>query len=287
MIQSMTAFASTQKKIGSIQLTWEIRSVNHRYLDLALRVPDFLRYAENQLRSIVNTKVSRGRIECQLKYRDDNSFKTSRINEFLIKSLIETGHTLASSYVLPNDLSVSKILAMPGVFDHDIVHDDNLNKECISLFSTAIDGLIRVRTSEGHALNQFIKQRLDELLIHAHDAHQYSAIQKLALRDKLLNRLHSLNFEIPDSRIDHEIAILITRMDVSEELDRLQIHSTEVRRIIEHDKIAGRRLDFLMQELIREVNTICSKSDSAELTQCAVEMKVIIEQIREQIQNIE
>ncbi|MCP0914116.1 MULTISPECIES: YicC/YloC family endoribonuclease [Legionella] len=289
MPQSMTAFARMQNQMGPNLLCWELRSLNHRYLDVSFRLPEPFRHLEMNLRNQLREFIHRGKLECQLKISDALTYTPSLlINEELVQALLNTAVRLTSEQQLANDLSVSQVLAWPGVVRVNQPDTDALNEEIMQLFSQALQRLVQVRKAEGQALKDCIQTRLHLLHEEVSLAAKKAASLVLQTREKLISRLHNLEMSVDESRLEQEIALLLTRLDVSEELDRLQTHMQEVGRTLDNQKEAiGRRLDFLMQELNREANTLSSKSDSAELTQCAVQMKVLIEQMREQIQNIE
>lgn len=287
-MHSMTAYASLQKQINGILFCWEIRSVNHRYLDVSFRLPELYRFLETELRASLRDKIYRGKLDCQLKCQNaDSGNQTMMINKNLTQELIGISHEMVESFDLANDMSVTEVLRWPGVIQSIQQNTEELGAHVLQIFGETIDKLTEVRAKEGASLKEQIKLRLHAMTREL--ASCQSLVTSLAsqTKEKLQARIQSLAIEIPDSRLDQEIALILTRLDVSEELDRLQIHLDEVNRILNCDKVAGRRLDFLMQELNREANTLSSKSDSAELTRCAVEMKVLIEQMREQIQNIE
>lgn len=288
MIHSMTAFARTQNQTETGQLCWEIRTVNHRYLDVSFRLPESFRFLEADLRATLRDRLSRGKIECHLKYQDTSSNNQSMlINIGMVNALMEVSNQLSASHQLANDISLSKVLAWPGIVQIQQADMEALGTQALSLFDASINQLLQARATEGKALKMHVEDRLAALLQAVSQAKLL--ISKLAqhTKDKVLNRLQALQLEVQESRIEQEIALILTRLDVSEELDRLETHIKEVSRTLSCDKVAGRRLDFLMQELNREANTLSSKSDSVELSQIAVEMKVLIEQMREQIQNIE
>lgn len=288
MIHSMTAFARAQKQLEKGSLCWEVRSVNHRYLDISFRLPESLRSIENQLRASLKDKLGRGKIECQLKYQDTSVDNQSMlINIGTVNALVDLSAQLANTHQLANDLSVSRVLSWPGVLVSNQVDMEEMGQHAMALFAETIDKLVQARAQEGQALNTHLLARLQGLQQEV--SRSKSLLEGLAAqsKDKLLTRLHAIKLEVPEARVEQEIALMLTRLDVSEEIDRLQTHIKEVARALTCDTVAGRRLDFLMQELNREANTLSSKSDSVELTQSAVEMKVLIEQMREQIQNIE
>jgi uncharacterized protein (TIGR00255 family) len=288
MIHSMTAFARSQKQVDASHLCWEIRSVNHRYLDVSFRLPESFRFIETHLRASLRDKINRGKLECQLKYQDTSCNNQSMlINIGMVNALVDLSSKLAASHHLANDLSVSHVLSWPGVVQSNPLDMEELGKQALQLFQDAVEQLSHTRLTEGQALRMHVTGRLQALSQEVERSR--SVVAKLAAqtKDKLLTRLYAVQLEVPEARVEQEIALILARLDVNEELDRLQTHIKEVARTLECDKVAGRRLDFLMQELNREANTLSSKSDSIELTQSAVEMKVLIEQMREQIQNIE
>lgn len=288
MIHSMTAFARAQRQLDAGHLCWEIRSVNHRYLDLSFRLPESLRFIEPMLRSALRDRINRGKLECQLKYQDTSSDNQSMlINIGMVNALIDISDKLSASHQLANDMTVSQILNWPGVVQANQLDMDELGQQALVLFNEAIEQLSAARLVEGNALKGHVTTRLEALGKEV--SYSKTTVVKVLsqAKDKLLTRLHAIQLDVAEQRVEQEIALILTRLDVSEELDRLHTHIEEVGRTLNSDKIAGRRLDFLMQELNREANTLSSKSDSVELTKSAVEMKVLIEQMREQIQNIE
>ncbi|HHT0592627.1 TPA: YicC/YloC family endoribonuclease [Legionella anisa] len=288
MLQSMTAFSRVQKQIEEGHFCWEIKSVNHRYLDVSFRLPESFRFIEPQLRHLLRDKINRGKLECQLKYQDTSANNQSMlINIGMVNALVNLSGKLAESHHLPNDLGVSRVLSWPGVMQASIPDSEVLGEHALSLFHDAVEQLRQMRATEGSALKAHVEGRLSELGQEIKKARSIVLMQTEQVKDKLLTRLHAVKLEVQEARVEQEIALILARIDVSEELDRLQTHIDEVNRTLNCDKIAGRRLDFLMQELNREANTLSSKSDSVELTQSSVEMKVLIEQMREQIQNIE
>jgi uncharacterized protein (TIGR00255 family) len=288
MIHSMTAFARSQKQVDAGHLSWEIRSVNHRYLDVFFRLPESFRFLETHLRESLRDKINRGKLECQLKYQDINSDNQSMlVNIGMVNALIDLSSKLSASHHLANDMSISHLLSWPGVVQEGQLDMEQLGKQTLQLFQDTVEQLSQARSIEGKALKVHIAGRLQGLSNEVSCAKAIVATLAKRTKDKLLTRLHAVRLEVPEARVEQEIALILSKLDVSEELDRLQTHIDEVSRTLECDKVAGRRLDFLMQELNREANTLSSKSDSVDLTQSAVEMKVLIEQMREQIQNIE
>ncbi|KTC95915.1 YicC/YloC family endoribonuclease [Legionella feeleii] len=288
MTYSMTAFTRVQKQLDAGILCWEIKSVNHRYLDVSFRLPEVFRFLETSLRSMMRGKISRGKLECQLKFQSSTTDAQSiRIDDCLINSLIAAGNQLATTRQLPNDLTLSTILSWPGVIQTSQSDQEALSQQVELLFQETLAQLLAVRKSEGQALRLHIQSRLDKLQDEIKVAWQLVAPLTEQIKDKLLTRLHVLQLEVDKTRVEQELALQLARLDVTEELDRLQTHVVEVEKVLQREEAIGRRLDFLMQELNREANTLSSKSESVALTQSAVEMKVLIEQMREQIQNIE
>lgn len=284
----MTAFARVQTQVDTAVLCWEIKSVNHRYLEASFRLPEAHRYLEPLCRSLLKDFVNRGKLDCQLKINwVSESSQSLSLNEPLIQGLLDAGKILSANHHIPDDLSVSQILAWPGAVQTTQPDQDEVGQTIGTLFQESMNELLKVRESEGQKLNQFVERRLQQLTAEVEGAKNCVAQVSKLSREKLLTRLEGLQLSVTESRIEQEIALLLARLDVSEELDRLHAHIEEVTRVLKKDGACGRRLDFLMQELNREANTLSSKSDSSDLTRHAVEMKVLIEQMREQIQNIE
>jgi uncharacterized protein (TIGR00255 family) len=288
MISSMTAFARAQYQLEQCVVIWEIKSVNHRYLETWFRMPDEFRFLEGACRGLMREGIHRGKLDCQLKiqFLDQNAPRLN-LNESLIQSLILTADRLAQSGQIANDLAVSDILRFPGVVASNQFDNEAISQCVLDTFKQALNQLLAGRNQEGAQLQQVIRQRLVELSNTVEQARGLIADLAGNQKAKLLAKLEYLQLSVPEGRIEQEIAIMLTRMDVAEEIDRLATHIFEVDKALQQGKVAGRKLDFLMQELNREANTLSSKSDSTTLTQLAVEMKVLIEQMREQIQNIE
>ncbi|HAT8859508.1 TPA: YicC family protein [Legionella pneumophila subsp. pneumophila] len=288
MIHSMTAFSRIQKQFDVGDFCWEIRSVNHRYLDVSFRLPESFRFLEAELRSLLRDKIHRGKLECHLKYKDTSCDNRSMlINIGTINALVDLSSKLSASHHLANDMTVSQVLSWPGVVEANPLDMEELSQIALELFQKSIDKLCEVRAGEGRSLQAYVEDRLQALRQEVMKSKSIVVSMSAKTKDKLLTRLHELKMDVPETRIEQEMALLLAKLDVSEELDRLETHIAEVSRTLNAEKVTGRRLDFLMQELNREANTLSSKSDSAELTLCAVEMKVLIEQMREQIQNFE
>ena len=288
MIHSMTAFSEVQFQSESMVLSWELRSLNHRYLDVSFRLPDSLRHIEARLRQGLRGKINRGKLDCQFKMNDVASEQSSIVaNEPLIQGLLREGRRLSFEYSLADDIKLSDILAWPGVLEKKISVNEDLVDTIEQLFHQGLEQLLMGRRNEGAALEAQIQLRLPLLRQEIAAARESSVSMLSVARQKLMKRLDDLNVKVGDTRLEQELAFILTRLDISEELDRLDAHVNEVELTLSRDESIGKRLDFLMQELNREANTLSSKSDSLRLSQHALQMKVLIEQIREQIQNIE
>ena len=288
MTRSMTAFARQQNEQTDGTLVWEIRSVNHRYLESNLRLPESFRELEGPLRDRLRKNLQRGKVECSLRFHptEQNSNQLS-INLELATQIRDAAQQVTELLVNPAPLDALELLRWPGVLQQSELDMKALQQSALALFDTAIQDLIANRNREGAELALLINQRLDaitEVVIQVRTRLPEILTKQ---RQNILNRLEDAKVELDPNRLEQEMVLLAQKADVDEELDRLDTHIAEVRRVLKQKDAIGRRLDFLMQELNREANTLSSKSIVAETTQCAVELKVLIEQMREQIQNIE
>ena len=288
MVHSMTAFSRQQLEREWGSLTWEIRSVNHRYLEPNIRLPENFRSLENPIRKQLRDKLYRGKIECQLKLRTVEANQIDwQLNLDLISQLTRANSEINNNIEGDYQLSSLDILKWPGVISDQSIDEELFNKEALELFEKALDDLMVVREREGATLRDMVLKRIASIqdIIDSIQAKMPSIILKQ--KENLLNKLEELKAEFEPTRLEQEITVLAQKADVDEELDRLNSHLQEVKRVLDSNGQIGRRLDFLMQELNREANTLSSKSIVVETTQNAVELKVLIEQMREQIQNIE
>jgi uncharacterized protein (TIGR00255 family) len=284
----MTGFAreSAETTIGT--LTWEIRAVNHRYLDVQFKLPEDLRPKEQAFRQMASSSLGRGKIECALHFRR----ATDQNNEMQIDTdLVEIiGHRISDlTAKLPNVAAVNPIdiLRWPGVVQQAEVDVEPLFGEAGSLLEKALAAISEMRSSEGARIAAMLESRCAEIETIAKTVRARMPEVLSAVRARQQERLSGLDVEADPARLEVELALLATKIDVDEELDRLESHLVEIRDALKADKPVGRRLDFLMQELNREANTLGSKSADTETTKAAVDLKVLIEQMREQIQNIE
>jgi len=289
MIRSMTAFARQQSTTASGDLTLELRAVNHRYLEINPRLPEELRIFEPKIRAALGKRLSRGKIDCTMRYVAPESVNGELvINEEMVKQLAQATHTIEGILYDSTPISSLELLKWPGVITTTPVDENQVIENASKILDDAITELIEMRESEGAKLTAIILQRCDAI-------EAVIATVKLRLPEVLDSARKRLELRLADlkqpdtdsSRLEQEMVILAQRLDVDEELDRLETHLSEIRKTLKQSKPVGRRLDFLMQELNREANTLGSKSADIETTQASVELKVLIEQMREQIQNIE
>ncbi len=288
MVLSMTSFARREVETELGSLRWELRSVNHRYLDVSMRMPEELRVLEPKVREAIAARLNRGKVEVGLRFNasseETRDFSVDReMVKRLVKAMDEAGHLMSN----PDRVNPLEILRWPGVMQQEEPSREPLYKAAMTLLDEALDDMLDSRGREGEKLKAVILQRcdgIDALVIQVQDS--LPGLRD-ALRNKLLDRLGDLKEQLDPGRLEQEIALLAQKMDVDEEVDRLTGHVVEVRDILERDEPVGRRLDFLMQELNREANTLASKSIDADVTKISVDLKVLIEQIREQVQNIE
>ena len=284
----MTAFTRQQSEQEWGSLTWEIRSINHRYLETSVRLPDIFRGLENQIRELVRASLARGKVDCQLRYAAQEIPGSSiSINEELVQQVLEANARIQKTLGEKRLPSSMEILRWPGVISERMLDNKGLEAAALDLFKFALGDLIATREREGLELNGFLEKRI--ALIRELVAEMRNKMPDILIAQKqsLHQRLEKLKAELEPTRLEQEVTLLVQKADVDEELDRLDAHLGEVERILAADEQKGRRLDFMMQELNREANTLSSKSIVVETTRSAVEIKVLIEQMREQIQNIE
>jgi uncharacterized protein (TIGR00255 family) len=287
MILSMTGYASASAELDSGSLSLELRAVNHRYLDIQLRMPDELRGLEGTLREAITAQLQRGKVECRINFAARSAQSGAALNQGLLHQLAEWNKEIQSLLPDARSLSVSDVLRWNGVLETPAVSVDELRSTLLDLLQTVLQEFSASRAREGEKLKDFLLQRVEkvEALRNSVLPHVPAAIA--AYEQKLITRLRDAMKNGDEERIRQELALFATKIDVDEELSRLASHLTEMRRILASGGAVGKRLDFLMQELNREANTLGSKSVDAEVSRCAMEMKILIEQMREQIQNLE
>ena len=288
MLHSMTGFARESAETAIGTLTWEIRAVNHRYLDVQFKLPEDLRPKEQSFRQRASSSLGRCKVECALYFRRAADLS----NEMQIDTdLVELiGHRISDlTAKLPNVAAVNpiEILRWPGVVQQAEVDVEPLVNEAGALLDKALSAISEMRASEGQRIAEMLESRCAEIAAIASSVRSRMPEVLDAARVKQKERLANLDVEADPARLEVELALLATKIDVDEELDRLESHLVEIRDALQSGKPVGRRLDFLMQELNREANTLGSKSADTETTKAAVDLKVLIEQMREQIQNVE
>lgn len=288
MVNSMTAFARAQAHKTGFVLSWEIRSVNHRFLEVQFRLPDPLRGLEYPLRETIKKHLKRGKLDCALRIDRQAEEATIELNRPVLLQLLAMVEQIrrdAPEIGSPNPMD---LLRWPGVIGEEGGDDDEaLANEVTDLFEEALSALMAHRQREGQQLSTAIEARLDEIDGVVADVKSRTASISHQIQSKLRARLEDLRVQVDADRLEQEVALLAQRADVAEELDRLGIHVEEARSILRGPGPHGRRLDFLTQELNREANTLGAKATLVESSQRSVDLKVIIEQIREQVQNVE
>jgi len=288
MIHSMTGFASQSRDLGPITLHIELRSVNSRYLDLGFRVVDDLRQAEPQLRELLGARLKRGKVECRLNLQNNDAApREMTLNRGLLTQIEQA--QAAVQEVIPGAaaMTVNEILRWPGVLSDDGLGFDEIQPQLLEMVRQAIAELVDSRKREGAKLAEVVRERVRLMRELVARAEPLVPNQVSEYQERLATRLREAVASLDEERIRQEVAVFAQRVDVAEELARLSTHLDEVERILAAGGTAGKRLDFLMQELNREANTLGSKSFSADLTSIAVELKLYVEQMREQVQNIE
>lgn len=284
---SMTAFAHQRSEYPWGSAIWEVRSVNHRYLELSFKLPESWRHLEPRLRDLLRKSLQRGKVECALKIQLQEQDSSLQVNDDIARQVINAAQHIANKYDPSASLDPLDILRWPGVIAAAESDGADTTEQLLTQFSSSLDEHLAHRQREGSALVALIDTRLDHIDQIVAELQDKMPAIITAQRQKLQQRLAELQVELNPERLEAEVALIAQKADVDEELDRLNTHVIEVRRVLSKGGASGRRLDFLMQELNREANTLSSKAVVVESTQAAVELKVLIEQMREQIQNIE
>jgi uncharacterized protein (TIGR00255 family) len=288
MITSMTGFARRETSGPWGVLVCELRSVNHRFLEAGFRLPEELRSLEPDLRQLFMRELKRGKVDCSLNYRPaQGAERALQLDEDALRRLLDRVREVASELPKHHTIDVIEVLRWPGVIKDEGVGTEELLAAGRKVVGEALTDLAGARAREGVRLRELIEQRCTSLEGYVDQVRARLPEVHTRTRARLDERLAELKANVDQERLEQELALLVQRLDVHEELDRLTAHISEIRRIITANEPAGRRLDFLMQELNREANTLSSKSQDLETTRCAVDMKVVIEQMREQVQNVE
>jgi len=289
MIQSMTAFASVECNEDFGRLVWELRTVNHRYQESHLRLPEEFRPMEPAFREQIAGTVRRGKLDGNLRFHPSSGFAGSnlKLNLDLARALMAMHDELADVAGGQSSANAMNLLRWPGVVEEQPGDVQPMRDAAVSLLQQAVDALSAMRAREGEKLQDVITERLDSIEKIITDVTGWLPEIRDQIREKMLTRIDQLQQPLDDGRMEQEVAFLAQKLDVDEELDRLKMHVGETRRVLALDEPVGRRLDFLMQEFNREANTLSSKSADNRTTKAAVDLKVMIEQMREQVQNVE
>lgn len=286
MTASMTAFARQEDSGGWGRAVWEIRTVNHRYLDMSIRLPEELRVLENSTREKITASLSRGKVDCNLRFEtDDGAGAGLPVNDALAEKLIQAAQSLPIKDAAA--LNPLDILRWPGVIEKENPDMESLGKNLLTLLDKTLATLLESRQREGEKLKDMLLSRCEQATLQVSGIREKLPEIAQKLRERYLKKAMELEVELDSERLEQEMLVLAQKMDVAEELDRLDAHIEEVAHILSQSNPVGRRLDFLMQELNREANTLGSKAANVDMSNVSVELKVLIEQMREQIQNIE
>jgi uncharacterized protein (TIGR00255 family) len=289
MIHSMTGFASVERQYDFGRLAWEVRSVNHRYLEIGFRVPEEFRALEPEIRQILGSHLSRGKVDATLRYTPAAAVNSSSLalNSNLAGSLLKLHQELQSLSDVNQAPDLQSLLRWPGIVEEQAPDPQPLRAAAANLLAEAASDLQAARGREGKQMDLAIRERLGGIEKWVAQIREWLPEIRESLRQKLLSRVEDLQQPLEPGRLEQEVAFLAQKIDVDEELDRLSAHVKESLLVLQRDDPVGRRLDFLMQEFNRESNTLSSKSVDKRTTQASVELKVLIEQMREQVQNIE
>lgn len=288
MPKSMTAFARETRDGDQGELTWEIRSVNHRFLETFVRLPEDLRPLEMAVRERVGARLDRGKVDASLRFAPAPAAAGElRLNRHYLELLLAAGAEVGARLGRMPAPEPFDLLRWPGVLEERKPDLGPIQVQALDLLDRTLDTLVAARAREGERLASLIRERCDRLLVCVTTVRERMPQVMAEVRQRILDRLDEVRAELDPNRLEQELALLAQRLDVDEEMDRLQAHVQEVGLVVANNKPIGRRLDFLMQELNREANTLGSKSSDLEVTRLVVDMKVLIEQMREQIQNLE
>jgi uncharacterized protein (TIGR00255 family) len=288
MIRSMTAFSRVSAENAGTELVWELRSVNHRYLEAFVRLPEELRVMEPLARERVTARLGRGKVECVLRCRWAPQLATAlELDQERLRAVLDACREVETRSAEATSPGVIDLLRWPGVVREPEPDTGPIQEQALELLNQALDELVATREREGRQIRELLLARLKGVEEQVRKARGRLPEVQARMRQKLRDRLAELETKVDSDRLEQELVYLAQKMDVDEELDRLDGHVAEARRVLELGEPVGRRLDFLMQEFNREANTLGSKSADGETTAVSVELKVLIEQMREQVQNVE
>ena len=288
MIYSMTGYSALSQELPQGTLNLELKTVNSRYLELQFRISDDLRVLEPMLRELIGSRLGRGKVDCRLGFSAAVTAESlAHLHTGLLDQLLALDKTVRAHAPQAVPLSVAEILRWPGIMDTEEVSKETLKSAALALLTRALDELAATRAREGAKLKDIILERAEQMTGLVAQIKPKSALIVANLQEKLRQRLYEAQVSSDDERVRQEIVLFAQKIDVDEELARLGAHLSELQRILQKGGSAGKRLDFLMQELNREANTLGSKSVDKEMSQASMDMKVLIDQMREQVQNIE
>lgn len=284
----MTSYGRTEHSGDWGEASCEIRTVNHRYLEISIRLPEELRFLEQQIRERISEKVKRGKVDCNIRFSQQSKAADSLpINDELLAKVIETAEATSSRLDNSSSLNPLDLLRWPGVLDKDVPDPEQISTPLLEIINRTLGSVIDTREREGDKIRTMVLDRCKTSKEIVANVRLFMPEILEGIRKKLLLRAQELSNEFNQDRLEQELLLLTQKMDVAEEMDRLDAHIDEVSRVLEQKGPIGRRLDFLMQEMNRESNTLGSKSAHLDTTNSSVDLKVLIEQMREQIQNIE
>jgi uncharacterized protein (TIGR00255 family) len=287
MVRSMTAFADGEIMADNTILVCELRSVNHRYSDVSVKLPERLRFAESDIRRLLAEKLKRGKIECSINFKKQLTQQNFSFNSEAVEKLLAAATEIENRMSSPLPFSALDVLQFPGVQQDNETNKEAIRTSIVTLLEGTLESMLETRSREGRQLAELIRERCKRIQQLVESARQRMPEVLSNQRNKILARVGELMTEVNTERLELELVMQAQKMDVDEELDRLDTHIHEVMHALNQSEPTGRRLDFLMQEMHREANTLGSKSADKEITQISIDLKVLIEQMREQIQNIE
>ena len=287
MPNSMTAFSRIDVNSEFGSLIFELKSVNHRFIEINFKIPELFKKLELQMRDLLKEALVRGKIECSIIINENTVLSETKIDQAQLENYLDLMQKVKSKVGEPDKISITDVLNLPGVLNQKPVESSGLEKFCLEGFKETIKKLKEFREIEGKKLKKDITEKIKFIEVHLESLEKELPRLLDLNRKRLEKRISDLAVQIDRDRLDQEMVLLANRSDIDEEIVRLRSHSSEVIRLLDTDNAIGRKLDFLMQEMNREANTIGSKSLSEFTSKVAIELKVLIEQIREQVQNIE
>ena len=287
MPNSMTAFSRIDVNSEFGSLIFELKSVNHRFIEINFKIPELFKKLELQMRDLLKEALVRGKVECSIIINENTVLSETKINQAQLEKYLDLMQKIKSKVGEPDKISITDVLNLPGVLNQKPIESSGLEKSCLEGFKETIKKLKEFREIEGKKLKKDITEKIKFIEVHLESLEKELPRLLDLNRKRLKKRISDLAVQIDRDRLDQEMVLLANRSDIDEEIVRLRSHSSEVIRLLDTDNAIGRKLDFLMQEMNREANTIGSKSLSEFTSKVAIELKVLIEQIREQVQNIE